>query len=78
MNNTNQINQSVIENYCVDVEKENDLLKAKLGKAQKELLQLRSEKLYREKDLEHYKNLVKIKDDTIKQYNQALFNQIKK
>ncbi len=34
--------------------------------------------LYREKDLEHYKNLVKIKDDTIKQYNQALFNQVKK
>jgi hypothetical protein len=78
MNNTNQINQTVIENYCVEVEKENDLLKAKLLKAQKELLQLRSEKLYREKDLEHYKNLVKIKDDTIKQYNQALFNQVKK
>ncbi len=78
MNTKNQINQSVIENYCVEVEKENDLLKAKLLKAQKELLQLRSEKLYREKDLEHYKNLVKIKDDTIKQYNQALFNQVKK
>ena len=78
MNTKNQINQSVIENYCVEVEKENDLLKAKLLKAQKELLQLRSEKLNREKDLEHYKNLVKIKDDTIKQYNQALFNQVKK
>ena len=45
MNNTNKINQTVIESYCVDVEKENELLKAKLLKAEKELVELRSEKL---------------------------------
>lgn len=73
MNNTNQINQTVIENYCVDVEKENELLKAKLLKAEKELVELRSEKLYREKDLEHYKNLVEIKDKTINGYHYSLF-----
>tara|TARA_R100001463_G_scaffold11352_1_gene31815 strand:+ start:4212 stop:4442 length:231 start_codon:yes stop_codon:yes gene_type:complete len=73
MNNTNQINQTVIENYCVDVEKENELLKAKLLKAEKELVELRSEKLYREKDLEHYINLVEIKDKTIKGYHNSLF-----
>ena len=49
MNTKNQINQSVIENYCVEVEKENDLLKAKLLKAQKELLQLTKDLLHRYK-----------------------------
>ena len=78
MNNTNQINQTVIENYCVDVEKENELLRSKYNMIKKRLEHIESENIYMKKDLEHYKNLVEIKNDTIKQYNQALFNQVKK
>ena len=44
----------------------------------KRLEHIENENIYMKKDLEHYKNLVEIKNDTIKQYNQALFNQIKK
>ena len=62
----NEISQSVINNYCVDVEKENKLLNLKLVKALKELESIRSENLYLKKDLKISEETLEIKQESIK------------